>query len=58
MRDDLIFARSLGWVVLRDRVLEGARLDPPFLRYDPELEPEHRAAIVRELLARTDEDVG
>jgi hypothetical protein len=57
MRDDLILARSLGWVVLRDRVPEVARLDPPFLRYDPSADPEHRAAIVRELLAQADKRV-
>lgn len=51
MAPDLLLARSAGYVLLRDIVPEGARLDPPFLRYDPSWPPERRAEVVERLLA-------
>ena len=58
MPPDLLLARSLGFVLLRENLPdEGARLDPPFLLYDPAWDPEKRAVIVRRLLAEADERV-
>lgn len=53
MPSDLLDARRLGYILRRQFNLpEGAALDPPFLRYDPELPHEQRAAIVQRLLAQ------
>lgn len=50
MSDDLREAAKAGFILLRDAVPEGAKLAPPFLRYDAALDSRTRAAIVRRLL--------
>jgi hypothetical protein len=50
MDEDLLMASRRGWLLLRSETPEGVRLDPPFLRYDPGLPRDERAALVIKLL--------
>lgn len=56
MPSDLLRAYSFGLLLLRDSVPEGARIELPFLRYDPSWSDEDRAEVVDRLLARAEEN--
>lgn len=55
MDDDLVLAARSGLLLFRTPTPEGARLDPPFLRYDPSFDPAKRAALIARLLAEAAE---
>jgi hypothetical protein len=57
MDEDLVLAARLGLVLVSENVPEGARIEPPLLRFDPALSRTIRARIVYRLLTQANEHI-